>query len=321
MMSLMVGSPPASVNDAPGDRMQTAPHPLRIGPAGWSYADWEGLVYPPGAGRGLDRLQWIARFFDLVEVNASFYRVPTARMSAGWVERTQGRPGLVFATKLHQGFTHAPGPWGEREARAFDEYLSPLHEAGRLGPLLAQFPWGFRPGEDALDRLHRLRDRFGRHELVLELRHGHWAQPRWQEALAGLGLPVAAVDQPAVGPSLQLGDALGPPFYVRLHGRNRAAWASRDAGRDQRYDHLYGEAELDELAAAIAAFRREGPVHVVTNNHFRGKAVVNALELRALLDLPPQELPAWLLDEYPRLARRLPAARPLRGAGPQPDLF
>ncbi len=288
---------------------------LRIGPAGWSYEDWVGRVYPPAPPRGFDRLGWIARFFDVVEVNASFYRIPSPRTAQGWIARVARRPGFRFTAKLHQSLTH------ERVADAaivhqMLEFVRPLEEAGALGPLLAQFPWSLRPDATAFDYLRRLRDAFGERRLALEVRHGDWQDAQAQSAVATLGYDLVSVDQPQIGRSLPPDvQRTGETGYVRLHGRNRAAWFARDAGRDARYDYLYSPDELQEWTTRIvslAASTRE--TYVITNNHFEGKAVANALELQGLLGLPVPQAPRWILEHYP--AVRATLAR--HGAQPQP---
>jgi uncharacterized protein YecE (DUF72 family) len=76
---------------------------IRVGPAGWSYRDWNGVVYPANASRNFDRLVWISKYFDTVEINASFYHIPAPRMAESW---TDGVPrGFLFSVKLHRSFT------------------------------------------------------------------------------------------------------------------------------------------------------------------------------------------------------------------------
>ena len=126
-------------------------HRVRIGPAGWSYKDWEGVVYPAAPGRRFDQLAYLARYFDAIEVNSSFYRIPPPAHAVSWARRTASNPDFRFTAKLYRGFTHEkavePG-----DAEAFRRFLDPLAEAGRLGALLVQFPWSFR--NDAENRRH-----------------------------------------------------------------------------------------------------------------------------------------------------------------------
>lgn len=290
--------------------MSPGPARVRIGPAGFSYPDWNGCVYPPHPRRDFDRLRWVARFFDLIELNVSFYRVPPASLATRWVDKVRDRPDFRFTAKLHRSLTHERvlDPQVVREVTAF---LRPLVEAERLGTVLAQFPWSFRPTGENLDHLRRLRAAFPSWPLAVEVRHGAWARDGNLQALVSLGLTPVNVDQPRIGDSLA---PFEPGFpaetaYVRLHGRNRDAWFDREAGRDARYDYLYGPDELAEWSRRIAAIARTArEVHVVTNNHFRGQAVANALELKARLRQPVPEIPRWLAEAVPSLLERLRAA-------------
>jgi uncharacterized protein YecE (DUF72 family) len=79
---------------------------ILVGPAGWSYQDWEGQVYPKPKPRGFDPLRYLARYFDTVEINSSFYRIPAAKTTQQWVDRVSEHPDFRFTSKLWQGFTH-----------------------------------------------------------------------------------------------------------------------------------------------------------------------------------------------------------------------
>ena len=130
---------------------------IHIGPSGWSYPDWRGVVYPAGAPRGFDQLAYLSTYFDAIEINTSFYRPPAARMTASWVRRVESRPGFRFACKLWQRFTHERGDdYAPAEARTFRDGIAPLVEAGRLGCLLMQFPWSFRNTDESMTWLARL---------------------------------------------------------------------------------------------------------------------------------------------------------------------
>jgi uncharacterized protein YecE (DUF72 family) len=170
--------------------------------------------------------------------------------------------------------------------------MAPLIESGRLGAWLAQFPWSFRNTELGRDRLKKLSEAFRGVPLVIEVRHVSWADavPLFRE----LGVGWCNVDQPASKTSIQGTDhVVGPVAYVRLHGRNARAWFSRDAGRDEKYDYLYSADELKFWTDAARRMEAQD-IYIVTNNHFRGQAVVNAIQLMlALTDRRP-EMPVGL---------------------------
>ncbi len=283
--------------------MSAAAGRLWIGPAGWSYEDWYGVVYPAGPTRGFKPLAWLARYFNAVEVNSSFYRIPTARITAAW-------PKLVpadfrFTVKLTQVFTHQRQEFpGRAEVQAFVDGVKPLRDSGRLGPLLMQFPWSFRFGPEAVDWLRRLAESFSDFERFVEVRHASWGRPEALEALRQAG-GYCNIDQPrlrdCLGPSAY---AFGRSAYVRLHGRNDANCFAENQPAYERYNYLYSEDELREWATRIEALMRQADdTYVFANNHYRGQGPVNALELKALLTGREVAAPAELVHAYPRLAR------------------
>ena len=278
---------------------------ILVGTAGWSYADWAGRVYPEPRPRGFDELRFLARYLDFLEVNSTFYRVPTRRTAEEWVRRTAHLRDFVFTAKVHQSFTHGEdGEAGPAEARAFLEALAPLREAGRLAALLLQFPWSFRDGPAARRRMALLCERFSGERLVIEVRHASFGTPEAEAYLAALGAGVADVDMPAAKSNLPpRSRTLGETGYVRLHGRNAAAWFDREAGRDRRYDYMYSAAEVDEVVRRARAAAEQAPLtFVVTNNHFRGQGPANSFMLMARLLGRPVPVPPDLLRAYPSLA-------------------
>ena len=125
--------------------MEACSENVRVGPAGWSYDDWKGIVYPPDMPRGLHSLTFLAQYFDTVEVNASFYRPPNPKHCENWVAKVSDNPRFLFTAKLWERFTHQRDTFPtEAEVQRFVESIMPLHEAGKLGAILVQFPWSFR---------------------------------------------------------------------------------------------------------------------------------------------------------------------------------
>jgi len=277
----------------------SASSPFACGISGWSYPDWEGWVYPPRCG---DTLAYVAPYVDFVEINSSFYATPQAAVAAGWLERTQHLPGFFFTAKLNQAFTHA-GLRDPAAAAAFCDGLRPLCANGRLRALLAQFPASFDDTASHAAQLAWLRDTFHEAPLILELRHRSWQAPAALAFCQRLGVSVANLDYPTSAESFDL-DAcrVGTERYLRLHGRNREAWANPRAGRDQTYNYLYSPAELDAIAARAQRLAEGSPrVMIAANNHFQGKALVNALEIRARVRRQPVDVPPLLQARYPRL--------------------
>lgn len=278
---------------------------IRVGPAGWSYADWEGAVYPRRKPRGFHPLGMLARYVECVEINSSFYATPRSDYCERWVELVRERPQFRFATKLQNLFTHQPLDADyEHHARAYLAGIEPLRAAECLAACLVQFPLSFRRTPEAFARLERLAETFGHLALVLELRHRSWFEPDSLDAIAGLGYSLACIDLPAA-PEHPPADApgSGPIGYLRLHGRNQDTWFARGAGRDQRYDYLYDNGEVAEIVRRTKRLASgTDETYVITNNHFGGQAVANALEIMAGVHDERPLAPAQLIAAFPRLA-------------------
>src|SRR5437899_7651617 len=145
-------------------------HQIRVGPAGWSYKDWEGTVYPPHRSK-FDPLAYLSSFFDTIEINSPFYRIPPPTHARGWVRRVSGNPDFKFTTKIFRGFTHQEAQPGADDVNAFRRYLDPLMESNRLGGVLLQYPWSFKNTPENVDKLQRLFGQFAGYPLALEVRH------------------------------------------------------------------------------------------------------------------------------------------------------
>lgn len=277
---------------------------LWIGPSGWSYDDWYGVLYPARRARGFKPLAFLSRYFNAVEVNTSFYRIPSPQMTEPWAEQVPAN--FRFAFKLTNIFTHTRDAFPpSAQVAEFTAALEPIRRTGRLGPMLIQFPWSFRYSQANVDWLRRVADAFPDVERVVEVRHTSWLVPEAQEAVRGVG-GWCNIDQPVlqqcIGPTEVI---FGRTAYVRLHGRNAANWFAKNIEPWQRYDWLYDEESLREWAARIDAMRRHAEaedVYVFANNHSNAQGPVNALELKALLVGGRVDVPAEILATYPRLA-------------------
>jgi uncharacterized protein YecE (DUF72 family) len=278
---------------------------LRVGPAGWNYKDWEGIVYPAARRGSFDALSYLSDYFDTIEINSSFYYPPRPKDVAGWVQRVRNNPHFKFTAKAWQRISHAPA--GEDESSlpaACDEVrrsMAPLVEAGILGALLIQFPWRFRcspENQEHLGKLFRLLSDF---PLALEVRHGSWNCEPFYDFLRETKVAFCNVDQPLIGDSLKPGEvATAPLGYFRLHGRNYENWFREGAGRDARYDYLYTKSEVHRLSSQIRCVQQSTEeTYAVTNNHFRGQALVNAIEILEELDATPPAVPPMLAAAYP----------------------
>ncbi len=274
---------------------------IYIGIAGWSYPDWMGIVY---ADRKQDQLKLISRLVDCVEINSTFYRPPDEKNTRSWLSKTAEKPEFFFTAKLHRDITH-DGLLEPETVKQFHAGFAPMLEAGKLKTLLAQFRYDF--DDTNLNRRHlsgiteAFSDAFN---IAVEVRHKSWQMPDALEFLEGLGVTVCNLDYPTTYNSFDLRlCTIGKNGYFRMHGRNVEKWFSKST-RDQTYDYYYNENELalikhriDELTKAF------NTLTVITNNHYRGAELANALELKCLLTDGKQFVPEGLLRAYPNLAK------------------
>lgn len=309
---------------------------IRVGTAGWSYEDWVGIVYPSRPPRGFDRLAWMASVFDTNEINSTFYRIPASRMTRDWARRVEHNPRFAFTAKLYRGFTHERES-GEEDRRAFLDAMAPLAEAGRLGCVLAQFPMSFHHTPENLALLERVLERFASLPMAAEFRHRSWDAPEVLAMLEARGAAFVNIDQPRFRDTLRATNHVTSGVaYYRFHGRRWEKWFGPNTSNEERYDYLYSEAELAPWVeriregaeraeqvqkgasghAAGAAGRTAGGAYAILNNHFRGQAVANAVELQNTLLARAPAVPEALLAAYPALA-----SKSVPAGGVQPPLF
>jgi uncharacterized protein YecE (DUF72 family) len=237
---------------------------VRIGCSGWNYKHWRELFYP----KGLPPRRWLehyAEVFDTVEVNATFYRLPTEKAVAGWVESSP--PGFLFAVKGSRYLTHIKRLTDLGEGvRLFYERIEPLLRSPKMGPVLWQLPPNFRRDDErlaaALERLPA-----GRH--AFEFREASWFAPEVYDLLRDHGA------------ALVIGHHRSRPFqtfeltadwtFVRFHGGAR--------GRNGNYSH----GELEEWAQRLEEWRDRGDVYAYFNNDWEGYALENGRWLRRRL--------------------------------------
>ncbi|MBN2171833.1 MAG: DUF72 domain-containing protein [Candidatus Krumholzibacteriota bacterium] len=257
-----------------------------VGTSGWSYKDWEGTFYAP-ATRPEHYLPAYAATFRTVEIDSTFYSVPRESVVRAWDERTPD--GFVFAAKFPRDITHEPGGL-DPDSEVVQAFLDRMALLGdKLGPLLLQFPPGFRP-----DRMNALRTFLeglpGDFRYAVELRHAGWHD----EMLLGLLADLDMAWVSGVGPDSPPVRPVTTDFcYLRWLG-DRSLETFREVVVDRGED-------LADWAGWIRE-RRRGLRRVFgyVNNHYSGHAPATARELLALLGqeppLPPAERQGDLFD-------------------------
>jgi len=271
---------------------------IRIGPAGWSYKDWEGIVYPPHGSR-FDPLAYLARYFDTIEINSPFYRIPPPAHAKSWTRRVTDNPHFKFTTKVYRGFTHETASLAKGEVKAFRDYLQPLADANALGAVLLQFPWSFRNTPEGRVKLVDLFDAFREFPKALEVRHSTFQNDDFFAFLAEQDVAWVNVDQPLFSDSVKPADTVtGPVAYARLHGRNYEKWFAH-AESWERYNYHYSREELQPWVSRIETMAQSKETYVITNNHFRGQAIANAGDLKEGLGMG-DEVPPGVRELYSR---------------------
>jgi uncharacterized protein YecE (DUF72 family) len=291
---------------------------IRIGPAGWSYPDWFGYVYPSRRRKGFHEATYLAEFFDTIEINTSFYNPIRPDHAAQWIDRVAANPRFVFTAKLWQRFTHdivppnARGATGsaisaptKEDQRAVCAGFDILRAAGKLSAVLLQFPFSFHRTRESVAHLSALLKRFADYPLVVEVRHASWQSPETFALLEKFNAGFCNIDQPIIGKSLEpSAETTSPIGYVRLHGRRYDAWFSDDEAvpSHERYNYLYSTEELAPWAKRVEKVaERSREVFVITNNHYQGKGVVNALQLISILKGSKVKVPEPLRQQFPKL--------------------
>ena len=306
---------------------------LRVGTSGWNYptgrGTWNGIFYPlpEDRQRGFDELAFYAERFNVVEVNSTFYGQPRANVALGWARRTP--PDFEFAVKLYQKFTH-PGmttdatPIGQADVDAFKGGIDPLAAAGKLGPILAQFPSSFHRSPEAVAYLEWLLRTFAGYALAVEVRHvvvercrgGDARVAERREAPRGF----RSTNRSSIRRSARMMRERPAPAV-----RRRATWSTcaftvatpRSGGThdqaEDRYNYYYSAKELEPIADKVRQARQAAKkAYLLLNNHFSAQAVANATTLKKMLDEPvTAPMPAELVERFPDLAgvATLPRAR------------
>ena len=304
---------------------------IKIGTASWTDKPLieSGTFYPPEAKSPEARLRYYASRYSLVEADTTYYGLPTEQLTRGWAERTPD--GFTFDVKAYSLFTNHPTPVarlpkaiqealpgklaGKRQFyreeapkqvvdlcwSTFVDALLPLHEAGRLGVIVFQFPKWVFPGQDTFDYLEEVRDRLGPYAAAVEFRNDLWMDAEHQETtiqqLGDLGFTYICVDEPqgfrsSVPP---VAVATTPErSFVRFHGRNAEMWEARTRTSSERFDYYYTAAELGEWTPKIASLAEEtAEVHLIMNTNNFDQGPVNSDLLCDTLEAAGLETIPW----------------------------
>jgi uncharacterized protein YecE (DUF72 family) len=254
---------------------------LYTGTSGFSYQDWVGPFYPGGLPRQ-DWLHYYSQEFNSLELNSTYYVIPGFATMKSMAAKTG--PNFRFSVKANQDITHTRKKSGEVFA-AFTEALRPLKESGKLGCILAQFPYSFRCSRDNQSYIEYFRGYFQDMPVVIEFRNAGWIKPDIFSWLHSLNLGFCCVDEPRL-PGLipPVAERTSAIAYVRFHGRNSAKWWQHQFAYE-RYDYSYSAEELAEWLPKINKLREGADkTFIFANNHWQGQAVDTIRQLRLMLD-------------------------------------
>jgi len=303
---------------------------ILIGTCSWTDRSLveSGRFYPPEVKTPAERLRFYAGEFPIVEIDSSYYGLPSERNAALWVERTPDH--FTFDVKAFRLLTQHPTPPDAlpkdlREGlprpergknlyprdlpsevrdevwRRFADALLPLDSAGKLGVILFQFPPWFMPGDESRDYIAESRERLPQYRIAVEFRNDRWLSERNRERtlrfLSDQHIPLACVDEPQGFPTSvpPIAEATAEIGLVRFHGRNAETWARPGASVAERFDYLYSEEELAEWQPRIERLAEQTEeLHVLMNNCHEDKAVRGARQLGMLVGQaggPPPKAP------------------------------
>ena len=274
---------------------------ILIGTSGYDYPEWKGVFYPPEVKRA-DFLSYYATQFNAVELNNTFYNMPTAGRLLSFYERSEGK--LEFSIKANRLLTHEIAPSWTNAAEDFRTALLPLLEKDKLCSVLFQFPQSFHYTNDNRIYLAKVIEAFENFPVVIEFRHKEWIRSSVFEGLLQRKVSLAFCDMPELkylpASVVSCFDKLnnrslrdhsttafvGANAYIRLHGRNADAWYTADSqgNGSARYDYNYSDEELEKFVPVIKAAIKEGrKAQIFFNNHPNGNGAKNAQTLKELL--------------------------------------
>lgn len=259
---------------------------LYLGTSGFAYDDWIGVFYP----LSLPKRGWLSFYaneFNTLEINSTFYSLPKPSTLSSMSIRTP--PNFLFSVKAHQELTHKR-QGNEQVFSAFIKTIEPLAKTGKLGCILAQFPYSFVYSPENMKYLEFLRERLSGFPLVIEFRHISWLKKSVFDFLRRLKIGFCCVDEPQLPRLLPpIAEATGPIAYLRFHGRNAEKWW-RHQFAYERYDYTYSEAELAEWLPKIKKLISSAEkTFIFANNHYRGQAIDTIRKLKRMLEKDVKE--------------------------------
>jgi uncharacterized protein YecE (DUF72 family) len=272
-----------------------------VGMGGWALPAFDADFYPARTGKGFRKLEYLSLFFDMVEVNATFYTTElTARQSSRWLVDVSHNKWFLFTVKLFQGFTHTMNAT-EHDVTAIHKLLEPLVREEKLGGLVLQFPHSFVNSEQNRRHMKELSETFRRYPLFVEVRHDSWNRDETFQFLRDHKLHLVNVDLPQIKRHMPFTtQAWGDVAYFRMMGRNAKDW---NRGVQFRYNYFYSQDELEDLARRIETVQpKTQRTFAVFHNDPNAHSPVNGFQLRRILNnKETMTIPSNLVAKFPQL--------------------
>lgn len=300
------------MNDTPAVRPA-----LLIGTASWTDPTLvkSGKYYPRDVKTAEARLRYYSAEFPIVEVDSTYYAMPSVTNATLWAQRTP--PQFVFNIKVFRLFTQhqtdpkvlpanvraalgaqqtlyyndVPAELQDELWRQFALSLEPLHATGKLGSLLFQFPKWFLPNRASRRHLEEIRQRLPESAIAIEFRHESWFEGRQRESTLAFEREMAftnvIVDEPQLPGSIPTVWEVTTPglALLRLHGRNAQTWNLKGLkAASDRFNYDYSDDELREFVLPVRRLREQArEVHVIFNNNLEDQGVRNARTMMRML--------------------------------------
>jgi uncharacterized protein YecE (DUF72 family) len=254
---------------------------IYLGTSGFSYKDWVGPFYPQGMP-SKDWLLYYSREFNCCEINSTYYSIPSVKNVEAMADKTG--EGFLFYVKANKEMTHEYK--GNVEVfKAFRDALQPLIDRGKLGCVLAQFPYSFKNGAGSRSFIELFKEQLDGLPLVVEFRNAGWIKPDAFDWIRSMDIGFCCVDEPRL-PNLMppVAGTTSSIAYVRFHGRNKEKWWDHQNAYE-RYDYTYSAEELGEWVPKIKRLSESAErTFLFANNHWRGQAIDTIRQIQMMLE-------------------------------------
>ena len=252
---------------------------LFLGTSGYSFPDWLNVFYPSRILKK-DWLRYYALNFNSVEINSTYYRILSEKSIVGMVNAVPDN--FSFSVKLHSSMTHSRDA-DKTKWKEYNRMLTPFTDSGKMGTILAQFPWSFPLEKKSFGYLSVVKENLPDMNIIAEFRHKKWYQKSVVKRVQEMGFGCASVDLPELSglPGRELFKN-SEIVYCRLHGRNKKEWWGNT---QMRYDYQYSDEQLSVWAEKLRNLSgKVKSCYVFFNNCHMGKAALNAKDMERLME-------------------------------------